>query len=547
MPTKVPAKAKKQRESKGVAPQGDGLTKGMQARARIISVAEALFNKQGFDGASMRDIAAAAEMQPASVYYYFESKEELLWAVWEKGGLELLHRVADAIVNKTDPWQRMETACVAHIPLNFRFTASEIEYVVNHSGARALLFDDSFVETVQSLRTRLPSVAGLYVVIDGSADHTTHSYEALIAAGREAPPSTPADLSACYFQGYTSGTTGFPKGCVNPHREFADCLRRIATIYGITEDDRELVAAPLFHEAPALFALLQIFRGGTVIVTSDTSPANVFRMINQTQATWTFMVPTMWATMVASEEIDRFDLGSLRLLLSGGSPLLTHTKEAILRRFPNAGLNEFYGGTEVGLVTNLRPEDQTRKVRSVGRPVIGMFVELREDDGNPVARGDIGEIHIGGATLIREYFNNPQATASARRGDFFTLGDMGRFDEEGYLYIVDRKKDMIISGGENIFPNDIEDVLYKHPAVHMAAVVGAPDPTWGEIVVAVVTKQPGFSVSEADLVAHCKRSLSSFKVPKRIDFVEQLPMSSFGKILRREVRTPYWERQSVQV
>jgi acyl-CoA synthetase (AMP-forming)/AMP-acid ligase II len=269
----------------------------------------------------------------------------------------------------------------AVVPLNFRFTASEVEYVVNHSGARALIFDAFLADTVRSLRTSLPSVGGRYVVTDGLADHATHSYEALIAVGREASPSTSADLSACYFQGYTSGTTGFPKGCVNPHREFADCLRRIATIYGITENDRELVAAPLFHEAPALFALLQLFRGGTVIVTSETSPARVFEMIDQTEATWTFMVPTMWASMVTSEEIDRFDLGSLRLLLSGGSPLLTQTKEAILKRFPQAGLNEFYGATEVGLVTNLSPEDQRRKVRSVGRPVIGMFVELRDEGG----------------------------------------------------------------------------------------------------------------------------------------------------------------------
>jgi len=179
----------------------------------------------------------------------------------------------------------------------------------------------------------------------------------------------------------------------------------------------------------------------------------------------------MWASVVTSEEIDRFDLGSLRLLLSGGSPLLTHTKDAILRRFPKAGLNEFYGGTEVGLVTNLSPEDQRRKVRSVGRPVTGMFVELRDEQGNVVPQGEVGEIHIGGATIIREYFNNPEATADARRGAFFTLGDMGRFDEEGYLYIVDRKKDMIISGGENIFPNDIEEILHRHPAVEMAAVV----------------------------------------------------------------------------
>ena len=156
-------------------------------------------------------------------------------------------------------------------------------------------------------------------------------------------------------------------------------------------------------------------------------------------------------------------------------------------------------------------------------------------------------LHIGGATLIREYFNNPEATASARSGSFFTLGDMGRFDEEGYLYIVDRKKDMIISGGENIFPNDIDDVLHKHPAVNMVAVVGAPDPKWGEIVVAAVVLKQGHSATEADLIAHCKAGLSNFKVPKKIDFRDELPMSSFGKILRRDVRKPYWEKQDVQV
>jgi acyl-CoA synthetase (AMP-forming)/AMP-acid ligase II len=176
-----------------------------------------------------------------------------------------------------------------------------------------------------------------------------------------------------------------------------------------------------------------------------------------------------------------------------------------------------------------------------------MFVELRDEDGHVVPNGEVGEIHIGGATIIREYFNNPEATAEARKGSFFTLGDMGRFDEEGYLYIVDRKKDMIISGGENIFPNDIEEVIYKHPAVEMAAVVGAPDPKWGEIVVAAVTLKSGCSVDEAELIAHCKKFLSSFKVPKRIDFRDRMPMSSFGKILRRDVRKSYWQQQEVQL
>ena len=251
--------------------------------------------------------------------------------------------------------------------------------------------------------------------------------------------------------------------------------------------------------------------------------------------------------IVTSPEIDKFDLGSLRLLTSGGSPLLTQTKEALIKRLPNAALNEFYGGTEVGLVTNLGPADQMRKLRSVGRPVIGMYVELRGEDGKPVPQGEIGEIHIGGATLIREYFNNPEATASARSGSFFTLGDMGRFDEEGYLFIVDRKKDMIISGGENIFPNDIEDVLYKHPAVHMAAVVGAPDPKWGEIVVAAVTLKPGHPSVRKTSLRTARSSLSSFKVPKKIDFRAELPLSSFGKILRRDVRKPYWDGHEIKV
>ena len=200
-------------------------------------------------------------------------------------------------------------------------------------------------------------------------------------------------------------------------------------------------------------------------MTSDTSPANVFEMIDQTRATWTFMVPTMWASMVTSEEMDRFDLGSLRLLLSGGSPLLTHTKEAILRQISKGWPQRILWRHRS------RPGDESRS----GGPAAQGSIRWPASDrnvrraarrtGKPGSARQVGEIHIGGATIIREYFNNPEATASARRGGFFTLGDMGRFDEEGHLYIVDRKKDMIISGGENIFPNDIEEILYRHPAV----------------------------------------------------------------------------------
>jgi acyl-CoA synthetase (AMP-forming)/AMP-acid ligase II len=357
-----------------------------------------------------------------------------------------------------------------------------------------------------------------------------------------------ADPDACYFQGYTAGTTGFPKGCVNPHREFADCLRRLGVVYGITDADIELVAAPLFHEAPALFALTQIMRGGSLVIPRDSAPETLMAAIQDHKVTWAFMVPTMWTSFVTSEAIGRFDLRSLRMGISGGSALQTSTKHAIIEKMPATGLNEFYGGTEVGLVTNLAPEDQSRKVRSVGRPVQDMYVELRGEDGQPIEKGEIGEIHVGGATLIREYYKNPEATQSARsHGGFFSLGDMGRFDDEGYLYIVDRKKDMIISGGENIYPNDIEDVLYQYPGVQMVAVVGAPDDLWGEIVVAVVVPKPGQQLDEQQLIAHCKASLSPFKVPKKVDFRTELPLSAFGKILRREVKETYWEGRTARV
>ncbi len=430
----------------------------------------------------------------------------------------------------------------AIVPLNYRCIGTEIEYIVNHSGADTLVFDPNYAELIARLRSGIPSVKRFICAGGEPADSV--SYESLVEAGVESDVIS-GDLSATLFQGYTSGTTGAPKGCVVRHEEFGDCLHNVATLYGIDALDIELVVAPLFHEAPAIFALAQHMRGGSVVVSADSTPADICEQIERHRVTWAFMVPTMWASLVRSTDIEQADLSSLRILLSGGSPLLTQTKELLLDKLPGAGLHEFYGGTELGLVTNLEPRDQRRKVRSVGRPVPGRLVELRDEAGRPVAQGGVGEIYVSGDILLKEYFNNPDATAAARGLDgFLTLGDMGRFDDEGYLYIVDRKKDMIISGGENIFPNDIEDILYRHPAVQMAAVIGAPDSNWGEIVVAAVKLKEDSVVSEQDLIAHCKGWLSSFKVPKKIDFYQELPMSSFGKVLRREVRRRYWTAAS---
>jgi acyl-CoA synthetase (AMP-forming)/AMP-acid ligase II len=429
----------------------------------------------------------------------------------------------------------------AAVPLNFRFVPSEIEYVVNHSTAKALFFDAAFEPAVRQLDGRLGGLGANYIVTDAGAKPGRLSYETLIETSPPARPTVAVDPDSCFFQGYTAGTTGFPKGCVNLHRGFVDFFKRVALLWNITSEDVELVPAPLFHEAPTLFSMLQIFRGGSVVVTRETQPAAILQKIAEHKTTWAFMVPTMWDALVSSDQIREAQVDSMRVLVSAGAPLLTHTKEALLAGFPRAGLNEFYGGTEVGVVTNIGPQDQRRKIRSVGKPIPGFHVRLLGEDGKDVAAGEVGEIYIKGPILIREYFLNAEATTAARKGEWFTLGDMGRFDEEEYLHIVDRRKDMIITGGEHVFPTEIEAVLHEHPAVATVAVVGIPDKRWGEVILAAVVLKPGRRVSEEELVAHCTGRVARFKVPKKIQFMDQLPMSSFGKILRREVRRPYWE------
>lgn len=436
----------------------------------------------------------------------------------------------------------------AAVPLNFRYVAREIEFVVNHSEAKALVLDRAYMETITGIRTTLSSLGDNYLVT-GEADVGPGwtQLEGEVGKASEVAPPVAADVENCFFQGYTAGTTGVPKGCVNPQKGFVDFFKRLAWHYNIRPTDVEITPAPLFHEAPTLYSMLQIFVGGAVVVTDDPKPAAILDLIARHNVTWGFMVPTMWESLVNSQEIHSADVSSMRLLVSAGAPLLSHTKEALLKWFPNAGLNEFYGGTEVGVVTNLGAEDQRRKVRSVGRPIIGFRVKLLDENRNEAPTGEVGEIFINGPVLIREYYKNPDADKAARHGDWFSLGDVGRFDDEGYLYIVDRKKDMIITGGENVFPAEIERVLYLHPSVAMTAVVGIPDDQWGERILAAIVLREGHTADAEELTSHCRKHLAGFKVPRQFEFVEQLPMSSFGKILRREVRAPYWKKQAAQV
>ena len=431
---------------------------------------------------------------------------------------------------------------IAAVPLNFRFVGSEIKYVVNNSDSKALIMGKEFLPVVSEVRNQFENVTqGSYIVVGGDAPLDMLDYEQALAQASDRDVEANIDLDGCFFQGYTAGTTGFPKGCVNSNVKFVAHHKLCLAVFRVNINDVQLVPAPLFHEAPTLFALMQLFIGGTVVITQSPTPDEILRLIQQYKVTNTFMVPTMYSAILDFPQHNSYDVSSMRSLICAGAPLLSDTKFGIIEYFKGAGLNEFYGGTEVGVVTNLYPHEQHDRPRSVGKPIPGWEIKLLDEEGNEVPTGTEGEIYMKGPRLLKEYYKLPEVTRECILGDYFTLRDVGRFDEEGYLYIVDRKHDMIISGGENIFPIEIEEVIVQHSAVNQAVVIGVPDKKWGESLKAVVVLKADQEATEEEVKEFCRGKLAGYKIPKSVEFRTTLPMSSFGKILKRELREEFWK------
>jgi long-chain acyl-CoA synthetase len=302
---------------------------------------------------------------------------------------------------------------------------------------------------------------------------------------------------------------------------------------------------PIFHSNSTWFSQILVLMGGSMVVyrSGGFDPEEVLSLISRERITLISVVPTM-LTMILNlpDSVKaRYDVSSMKAVLAGSAPLMTRTKEQTIEFFKNALLFEGYGSTETGMVTVLRPEDQLRKVRSVGIAAAGKEIRLLDDQGKDVPPGSVGEVYARGlGILLVEYWKDPQATAKAFRGDWCTVGDMGRIDGEGYYYLEDRKADMIISGGENVYPTEVENVLAKHPAVLESAVVALPDQLWGEKVHAVVVLKEGRKATAEELMNFCRDKLAGYKRPRSVDFLEELPKSSTGKILRRKVREAYW-------
>ncbi len=435
--------------------------------------------------------------------------------------------------------------CAVLNPLNLRFAPRELTHVLADSATRVVFVDAAFAPVIDAVR----EAAGVRTVVllgepTGGVPHDL-VYEQLLAAAEPVVPAEPEEDDAAMLM-YTGGTTGLPKGVLLTQRSLMLTLYHIQASVRIEPDDVYLAQVPLFHAASMGAIIGTPITGGRLVTVPYFDPGTVLDVFEKHRISNTIMVPTMLAMMFAHPAYAAERLASLERLTYGASPMPAPILKRIQDELPQIALYQGYGMTEsAALVSLLLPEDHERGgavLRSAGRPVPGTTVSIQDDAGDELPVGEVGEICLRGGQFMREYWRRPEETAAAFAGGWYHSGDAGRLDEEGYLYLVDRTKDMIISGGENVYSTEVEQAVAAHPAVAQVAVIGVPDDTWGEAVHAVVVLHPDAQVSEPELIAHTHGLIAGYKVPKSITFRgEPLPLSGAMKVLKRELRAPYWE------
>ena len=428
-------------------------------------------------------------------------------------------------------------------PLNFRLSDGEIEHIVTDSEAVGLLVGLGYEERALSLKGRLGAVRD-WIALDLPAEGYVF-YESLIGSASGAEPEIEVDENDLAVLMYTGGTTGRPKGVMMSHQNIMTAVISATLGFGFTRDDITCFILPLFHVSfwPALCVLMV---GGKVVINRKPDMNEILRLIQDEKCTHINAVPTIYIWLLQTAGVDSYDLSSLRLISYAGSPFPPEMLKQCLKKFGNK-FSQGYGMTEALGATNLGEEDhqltgeKARLLSSAGKANLCSEVRVVDQDGRPLKAGEIGEVAVRGKHVMMGYWKNPELTAKVIRDGWYHSGDMGYLDEEGYLFLVDRKADMIVTGGENVYPKETEDVLYEHPAVAMAAVVSAPDERWGEAVRAAVVLKPGAAATEEELIGHCKSRLAGYKCPKKVEFWEQLPVTPIGKILRKEVKKKFWK------
>jgi long-chain acyl-CoA synthetase len=431
-------------------------------------------------------------------------------------------------------------------PLNLRFAPAELAYVLRDSGSTVCFVDERFAPIIESVRQE----AGLeHVVLVGGGDapHTI-TYDELLATAAPALPDEGEESDPVVLM-YTGGTTGLPKGVLLSQRAMMLHTYHALLTLPYRSDTTFLVPTPMFHAASTFSMICVPIVGGHLVTVPMFEPVAVMRAVRQYRPTFTLMVPTMIGMTLSHPDFTPDALESVGNLGYGGSPIPQVLLEQLATLYPKLDLWQVYGMTEAApVITTLTPDDHRaggHLLRSAGRAITGVALSIRDADGNEVPTGEPGEVCARGGNYMLGYWNKPDATAQAFAGGWYHTGDAGYLDDAGYLFLVDRVKDMIVTGGENVYSAEVENALASHPAVLQVAVVGVPSEQWGEAVHAVVVLRPGYEGHDelaAELIGHARERIAGYKTPKAITFrADPLPLSGAMKVLKRELRAPYWE------
>ncbi|MDM8555461.1 AMP-binding protein [Desulfococcaceae bacterium HSG7] len=432
------------------------------------------------------------------------------------------------------------------VPINFRLVGQEVSYIVNNSDARALIVHDEFAPVVQNIIAELPNIKTDNYFVVGESQKDFNPYETLITQGSANEPDAVVKPEDTWILIYTSGTTGKPKGVLRSHQSHIAFYLINAIDFGFNEHDICMNVMPLCHINSTYFTFMFTYIGASVYIHPARSfrPEEILKIIEQEKITFISLIPTHYNLILnVSAEARKADIGSIKKLLCSSAPVRQKVKQEIMDFFPGVQLYEAYGSTEAGIVTVLKPEDQMRKLGSIGYESLGTdFIKILDDNDAEVGVGEVGELYSRGPMLFDGYYKMPEKTASSFHGEWFSAGDMTTRDADGFYQIVDRKDNMIITGGEHVYPSELEEVIGGLENVFDVAVLGVPDEKWGEKVVAVVIPQG--DVNEKEIMDYCRDKVAGYKRPKQVIFIkaEEMPRTATGKILHRILRDKFGKK-----
>jgi fatty-acyl-CoA synthase len=510
-----------------------------------------------FDGlTTLADISRQqARKRGNSTAFFFEGRETT-YSAFDKytsqvaNGLIALGQKPSARIgymgmNSDRYFEVLLGACKANtvlVGVNWRLAGPEVVYVLNDAGCEVMFVGAEFVPLIEAIKSHCPKLKHI-IAIDGG-HKSWPAYDAWRDSQSDKDPHLKITADDDAIQLYTSGTTGHPKGVQLTNGNYMAFFKSSTDAQWADFDagDPNLIAMPNFHVAGANMGLTTLAQGGFGVIMKTVTPDGVFDAIEKFRIKNIFLVPAVILMLVQHPRIKTTDISCVKRMFYGASPITEELLKTAQSIFKTCSFFQLYGLTEtVGAGTALQPQDhRDALLRSCGKPYPGLDIKVVDGDDREVKQGEVGEILIRGGTTMKGYWNKPDATAKSIKNGWFYTGDAGFFDKDGFLFIHDRVKDMIVSGGENIYPAEVENAVFGHAAVADVAVIGVPDDKWGEAVKAIVVLKPGQQATAEDIIAFTRTRIAGYKLPKTVDFIEALPRNPSGKILRRELREPYW-------